>query len=49
MLTAEMFTTASTEVTSMIALAIAGGMGIYGSIKGVKVGLQMFSGLISGR
>lgn len=49
MLTAQMFTDASTEVTTMIALAIAGGMGIFGSIKGVQVGLHMFSRLISGR
>lgn len=49
MLNAQNFTDAATEVTSMIALAITGGMGIYGSIKGVQVGLSMFSRLISGR
>lgn len=49
MLTAAMFTSATTEVTTMIGLAIAGGMGIYGSIKGVQVGLSMFSRLIAGR
>lgn len=49
MLTAAMFTAAATEVTTMVGLAIAGGMGIYGSIKGVQVGLSMFSKLISGR
>lgn len=49
MLTAAMFTTASTEITSMIALAITGGMGIYGGIKGVQVGLSMFGRLLSGR
>lgn len=49
MLTAAMFTDATTEVTAMIGLAIAGGMGIYGSIKGVQVGLSMFSRLIAGR
>jgi hypothetical protein len=49
MLTADQFTAAATEVTAMVGLAITGGMGIYGSIKGVQVGLQMFSRLISGR
>ncbi len=49
MLTATMFTTAATGVTDQIALAIAGGMGIFGAIKGVQVGLAMFSKLISGR
>lgn len=49
MLTTEQFTTAAAQVTTMIGLAITGGMGIFGSIKGVQVGLQMFSRLISGR
>ncbi len=49
MLSADDFTSATTAVTSTIALAIAGGMGIYGSIKGVHVGLAMFGRLISGR
>lgn len=49
MLTAAHFTSAATEVTAMIALAIGGGMAIYGSIKGVKVGLAMFGRLIGGR
>ncbi|MDR2551324.1 MAG: hypothetical protein LBD10_14105 [Desulfobulbus sp.] len=49
MLNAAQFTAAATEVTAMVALAITGGMGIYGSIKGVQVGLSMFSRLISGR
>ncbi|MBV5328100.1 MAG: hypothetical protein JZU65_10750 [Chlorobium sp.] len=49
MLTSAMFTSAAAGVTEMITLAITGGMGIYGSIKGVQVGLQMFSRLIAGR
>lgn len=49
MLTSEQFATAATEITAMIGLAITGGMGIFGSIKGVQVGLSMFSRLISGR
>lgn len=48
MLTADNFTAAASSVTSMIALAITGGMGIYGSLKGVQVGLAMFGRLISG-
>jgi len=49
MLTSAMFTSAASGVTEMMTLAITGGMGIFGSIKGVQVGLQMFSRLISGR
>jgi len=49
MLTAADFTAAATEVTAMIALSIAGGMAIYGGIKGVRVGLAMFGRLISGK
>lgn len=49
MLTSAMFTAAATGVTEMMTLAIAGGMGIFGAIKGVQVGLAMFSRLISGR
>ncbi|MGL1931363.1 MAG: hypothetical protein OCC45_06335 [Desulfotalea sp.] len=48
MLSATDFATAAAEATAMIALAITGGMGIYGGIKGVQVGLKMFSRLISG-
>lgn len=49
MLTTAMFTAAAAGVTEQIALAITGGMGIFGAIKGVQVGLSMFSRLISGR
>ncbi len=49
MLTQAQFDTAAAEVTTMIGLAITGGMGIYGSLKGVFVGLSIFSRLISGR
>ncbi len=49
MLTESQFTAAATEVTTMVGLAITGGMGIYGSLKGVFVGLQIFSKLIQGR
>lgn len=48
MLTAAMISTASAEITTMIGIAIAGGMGIYGAVKGVSVGLRMFSKLTSG-
>lgn len=49
MLTQTQFDSAATEATNMIGLAITGGMGVYGGIKGVHVGLQVFSRLISGR
>ncbi len=49
MLTAQNFTDAATEITAMLALAITGGIAIYGSIKGVKVGLAMFGRLIGGK
>jgi len=48
MLTQAQFDTAAAEATSMIGLAITGGMGIFGGIKGVQVGLRVFSRLISG-
>jgi prolipoprotein diacylglyceryltransferase len=49
MLTQVQFDAAAAEVTTMVGMAITGGMGIYGSLKGVFVGLQIFSRLIQGR
>jgi len=48
MLDATMIATAAAEITTMIGIAIAGGMGIYGAVKGVNVGLRIFSRLTSG-
>ncbi len=48
MLTQTMIDSAAVEIAAMIAIAITGGIGIYGSIKGVMVGLKIFSKLAGG-
>lgn len=48
MLDATMIATAAAEITTMIGIAVAGGMGIFGAVKGLNVGLRVFSRLTNG-
>lgn len=48
MLTAEMLEPVVTSITTAITVVIPIGLGIFGTIKGIQVGLRMLSNLVNG-